>query len=109
MQSFHPPTHRAVTRKTDLARVETRVRQLRRNGNLHLHLDLIAGLPREDFRQFARSFDRAFALRPHQLQLGFLKLLPGTRLRRRPGPTAMSTTRRRPMRSAPARGCPPES
>lgn len=85
VQSFHPPTHRAVTRKTDLARVETRVRQLRQNGNLHLHLDLIAGLPREDFRQFARSFDRAFALRPHQLQLGFLKLLPGTRLRREAG------------------------
>jgi hypothetical protein len=52
-------------------------------GNIHLHLDLIAGLPYEDFASFGRSFDQAFALRPHMLQLGFLKLLHGCGLRRR--------------------------
>ena len=47
-----------------------------------MHIDLIAGLPCEDWAEFGRSFDQAYALRPHMLQLGFLKLLPGSRLRR---------------------------
>ncbi len=81
LQSFREDTLAAVARKTDLAKVEENFRRLLSFGNMHLHLDLIAGLPGEDNESFGRSFDRAFALRPHMLQLGFLKLLRGSRLR----------------------------
>jgi hypothetical protein len=47
---------------------------------MHLHLDLIAGLPYEDLASFGRSFNAVYALQPHMLQLGFLKVLPGTRM-----------------------------
>ena len=47
---------------------------------MHQHLDLIAGLPQEDLESFSRSFDRVYALRPDQLQLGFLKVLKGSRM-----------------------------
>ena len=47
-------------------------------GNIHQHLDLIAGLPNEDYKSFGKSFDAVFALRPEQLQLGFLKVLKGS-------------------------------
>ncbi|MFR4008499.1 MAG: chorismate mutase [Christensenellales bacterium] len=50
--------------------------------NVHLHIDLIAGLPYEEYKTFGRSFNRAFALRPHMLQLGFLKMLHGSKVRR---------------------------
>lgn len=56
------------------------VRALSAAGRLHLHLDLIAGLPGEDFARFAKSYDEVFSLRPEQLQLGFLKLLRGSSL-----------------------------
>lgn len=49
---------------------------------MHIHLDLIAGLPYEDYARFTQSFDDVFALRPDMLQLGFLKLLKGTKIRR---------------------------
>lgn len=81
IQSFYPQTLAAVNRVTDVARLEHNLSHLLAGGNLHLHIDLIAGLPQEDLAEFARSFDRAFALRPHALQLGFLKLLHGSRLR----------------------------
>ena len=81
LQSFREETLAAVSRRTDLVRVEENFRRLASFGNMHLHLDLIAGLPGEDLASFADSFDRAFALRPHMLQLGFLKLLRGSRLR----------------------------
>ena len=55
---------------------------LKRAGNIHLHLDLIAGLPLENFSRFAQSFNEVYALSPDQLQLGFLKLLPGSALER---------------------------
>lgn len=57
------------------------LRALLAPGNLHVHIDLIAGLPHEDLLTFTHSFDQAFSLRPHMLQLGFLKLLHGSRLR----------------------------
>lgn len=50
-------------------------------GNIHLHLDLIAGLPYEGYKSFAASFNDVYRMRPHMLQLGFLKLLPGTPIR----------------------------
>lgn len=82
LQSFHTPTLEAVTRRTNLARLYGNLEKLLEPGNVHVHIDLIAGLPYEDLETFAVSFDKAFDLRPHMLQLGFLKLLHGSRLRR---------------------------
>lgn len=82
LQSFHEPTLRAVSRKTDLDKLCRNLKRLLRPGNIHVHIDLIAGLPYEDLETFAGSFNRAYGLRPHMLQLGFLKLLHGSRLRR---------------------------
>lgn len=81
LQSFHPETLDACDRHTDMALLTDRIERILRPQNVHLHIDLIAGLPEEDFEEFGRSFDRAFALHPHQLQLGFLKLIHGSRLR----------------------------
>lgn len=82
LQTMNEKTLDAVSRRTDLTRLCNNVRRLRAAGNVHLHLDLIAGLPFEDFASFRESFDAVYGLRPHQLQLGFLKLLKGTRIRR---------------------------
>jgi len=81
LQSFHAPTLDACNRRTDMARLVDRIRRILAPGNVHLHIDLIAGLPQEDFATFGQSFDLAFGLRPHQLQLGFLKLIHGSALR----------------------------
>ncbi len=81
LQSFHGPTLEAVNRKTDLDRLCRNLQKLLLPGNIHVHIDLIAGLPYEDLATFQNSFDKAYALRPHMLQLGFLKLLYGSRLR----------------------------
>ena len=81
LQSFHADTLAAVSRRTDMDKLCVHLRRLIAAGNLHVHIDLIAGLPRESLACFAESFDRAYALSPHMLQLGFLKLLHGTRLR----------------------------
>lgn len=82
LQSFCEKTLEAVDRKTDLAVLTENLRQCIRPQNVHVHIDLIAGLPYEDYQTFASSFNQAFALRPHMLQLGFLKLLHGSKLRR---------------------------
>lgn len=82
VQSTHLETLKAINRKTDLRRVFEHVRAIRERGNIHLHLDLIAGLPFEDYRTFRRSFDEVYSMKPHQLQLGFLKLLKGSSIRR---------------------------
>lgn len=84
LQSFSSQTLAAVRRRTDLKVVVRRVQQVLARGNVHLHLDLIAGLPYEDLQTFTEGFHRAFALRPHMLQLGFLKLLPGAAMREEP-------------------------
>lgn len=81
LQSFHAPTLEAVRRKTDLHKLACNIKALLRTGNIHLHIDLIAGLPFEDIERFAHSFNQAYALEPHTLQLGFLKLLHGAALR----------------------------
>ena len=80
VQSANPQTLRSVHRSTSLSAVERLMAALVPVQNINLHLDLIAGLPWEDLTSFRHSFDRVYAMRPHQLQLGFLKLLPGTRL-----------------------------
>lgn len=80
VQSTNPETIREIRRTMDLARLEENVRNVREGRNVHQHLDLIAGLPWEDLESFGRSFDRVYALRPDQLQLGFLKILKGSRM-----------------------------
>lgn len=81
VQSTYTETLCAIDRKTDFAKLKQNVKKLQRNRNMHLHLDLIAGLPHEGYERFTRSFDDVFALRPDMLQLGFLKLLRGTKIR----------------------------
>lgn len=91
VQSTHEPTLSAIERITDFKKLSANVRLLRAAGQIHLHLDLIAGLPYEDFETFQNSFNEVYALRPHALQLGFLKLLKGTKIRKSEGYLAMST------------------
>jgi hypothetical protein len=81
LQSFHEQTLNACQRKTDINRLCENIAFLMSGQNIHLHLDLIAGLPYEDFYTFGESVNRAISLRPHMLQLGFLKLLHGSKLR----------------------------
>lgn len=81
IQSFAPQTLAAVSRKTDIERLEDNLHRLIAPQNIHVHVDLIAGLPHEDLQSFDDSFNRAYALSPHALQLGFLKLLHGSSLR----------------------------
>lgn len=78
VQSTYPPTLEAVSRQTDLSRLTDVCRTLKEMGCIHLHLDLIAGLPFEDARRFSESFDQVYRMKPDQLQLGFLKVLPGS-------------------------------
>jgi len=81
LQSFHGATLDACDRHTDMDKLVNRIQRILQPGNIHLHIDLIAGLPEENFITFGRSFDQAFALHPHQLQLGFLKFIHGSKLR----------------------------
>lgn len=81
VQSTLPATLDAIGRQTSLERLEANVRRLRRQGNIRLHLDLIAGLPGEGYQQFLASIDRVAALAPHHLQIEPVKLLPGSPLR----------------------------
>ena len=81
LQSFHEPTLAAVCRKTDTAHLIDNIQKLISGGNIHVHIDLIAGLPQEDLATFAEGINRAVALHPHMLQLGFLKLLYGAPMR----------------------------
>ncbi|MDE7298267.1 MAG: DUF4080 domain-containing protein, partial [Lachnospiraceae bacterium] len=78
VQSTNPETIRAICRRMDLARVADAVARVRAVRNIHQHLDLIAGLPYEDYASFGRSFDAVYRMRPDQLQLGFLKVLKGS-------------------------------
>lgn len=80
VQSTYNRTMELVCRKTDFSTLSRNVSAVRSAGNIHQHLDLIAGLPGEDFDRFAQSYDEVFALHPEQLQLGFLKLLRGSSL-----------------------------
>jgi anaerobic magnesium-protoporphyrin IX monomethyl ester cyclase len=81
VQSTLPATLDAIGRKASLEQLEQSVRRLRAKGNIHLHLDLIAGLPGEGYRDFLASVERVAALAPHHLQIEPVKLLPGSPLR----------------------------
>jgi len=82
LQSFFMPALKAASRQTDPQKAEKNIRSLLEKGNIHIHVDLIAGLPYETLVDFIIGFGRAFALRAHTLQLGFLKLLHGSSLRK---------------------------
>ncbi|MGI6064954.1 MAG: DUF4080 domain-containing protein [Bacillota bacterium] len=81
IQSTNPLTLRTVERTMNFPRVRSAVSKIVEAGNMHLHLDLIAGLPKEDLASFEKSFNDVFELQPHNLQLGFLKVLKGSGLR----------------------------
>lgn len=81
LQSFNPHTLSAVSRTNSTDKVCARVRDILSFDNIHTHIDLIAGLPHEDFASFRDSFNLAYDLGAHMLQLGFLKLLHGSKLR----------------------------
>lgn len=80
VQSVNPETLQAIQRTMNVERLERIVTAIRREQNIHLHLDLIAGLPYEGYTSFGESFDSVYAMRPEQLQLGFLKVLKGSPL-----------------------------
>ena len=78
VQSTNPETIRAIRRVMDFEKVAEIVTRIQSVGNIHQHLDLIAGLPYEDIVSFEHSFDDVYHLKPEQLQLGFLKVLKGS-------------------------------
>lgn len=78
VQSTNQDTLEEINRPTKLERIKAAVEVLKHNRNIHLHLDLIAGLPKEDESSFARSFNEVYGMKPDQLQLGFLKVLKGS-------------------------------
>lgn len=84
MQSFCEKTLEAVKRKTNTAVLKRNILKLIQMGNMHIHIDLIGGLPYEDMDLFENSFNTAYALGAQMLQLGFLKLLHGSAMRSEP-------------------------
>ena len=81
VQSTNPQTIRAIHRTMDFEKLTEIVNQIHSFRNIHQHLDLIAGLPYEDYDSFHRSFNDVYALHPQQLQLGFLKVLKGSHMK----------------------------
>lgn len=78
VQSTNPQTIREIRRAMDWEKLKKIVASIQEGQNIHIHLDLIAGLPYEDLESFRRSFNDVYACRPEQLQLGFLKVLKGS-------------------------------
>ncbi len=81
LQSFNEKTLAAIHRKTNCSILQKNIRSLIKKRNIHIHIDLIAGLPKEDYSSFSKSFNTAFSLGSDMLQLGFLKLLHGADMR----------------------------
>ena len=80
VQSTNPQTIKAIRRTMDFEKLKGIVEQIHSFGNIHQHLDLIAGLPYEGYGSFHKSFCDVYALRPEQFQLGFLKVLKGSHM-----------------------------
>ena len=80
VQSTNPDTIKAIHRTMDFEKLKGIVDRIHSFGNIHQHLDLIAGLPYEDYDSFRNSFNDVYALKPQQLQLGFLKVLKGSHM-----------------------------
>lgn len=85
VQSTNPQTLEAIHRVMDVEKLAQIVEKVSAARNVHLHLDLIAGLPFEDYESFGKSFNRVYAMKPEQLQLGFLKVLKGSEMCERAG------------------------
>ncbi|MDP4169230.1 MAG: B12-binding domain-containing radical SAM protein [Bacillota bacterium] len=83
VQSTNDYTNELVMRKQNFTKLTRTVTMVKDGGKIDQHLDLIAGLPEEDYQSFKQTFNDVFALRPEELQLGFLKMLRGTGLRLR--------------------------
>lgn len=92
LQSFNDITLDAVNRKTNIDKLIENIKKLIKPQNIHVHIDLIAGLPFEDYESFKNSFNKAYLLKPHMLQLGFLKFLHGSDLRFDPKDSVYSET-----------------
>jgi len=82
IQSLNPQTLLAINRQGDSEKAFSNLRRLIKNDNIRIHLDLIAGLPYEDKHSFINGFNRVYSLSPHILQLGFLKVLGGTDIKK---------------------------
>lgn len=82
VQSTNDATNALIQRRQNFAKLTRTVTKVKESGKIDQHLDLIAGLPGEDYDSFRKTFNDVFALRPEELQLGFLKMLRGTGMRR---------------------------
>ena len=80
MQSFYEPSLAKINRKTNTTILQQNIKRLLKPNNMHIHIDLIAGLPLETYELFKNSFNIGYNLKSHMLQLGFLKILHGTPL-----------------------------
>lgn len=78
VQSTNEDTLEAINRKTNIEKISAKTSAIKKNENIHQHLDLIAGLPYEDYKSFKKSFNDVYSMAPDQLQLGFLKVLHGS-------------------------------
>lgn len=81
VQTANAHTLAEINRKSDLKLLEKNVQSINKMGNIHQHLDLIAGLPMEDLNSFKESFNYVYSMAPNQLQLGFLKVLSGSQMK----------------------------
>ena len=96
VQSTNPQTLEAIHRVMDVEKLKRVVARINAGKNVHQHLDLIAGLPYEDYESFGRSFNRVYAMEPEQLQLGFLKVLKGSEMCERAGEYGINYTDKAP-------------
>ena len=85
VQTVNDRTLGEICRPADTEKIRRAALRLRAPGNIHIHLDLIAGLPCEDYDSFVHSFNEVYSMQPHELQLGFLKVLKGTRMEEKAG------------------------
>ncbi|WP_342757453.1 B12-binding domain-containing radical SAM protein [Kineothrix sedimenti] len=92
VQSTNPATLKEINRFMDMEKLKYIVKRIHNTNNIHVHLDLIAGLPYEDYRSFGKSFDEVYAMRPQQLQLGFLKVLKGSPMYEKAGSYGINYT-----------------
>lgn len=84
MQSFNEDTLKKINRKTNTEKLIKNIKRLLEADNMHIHIDLIAGLTGESLNEFKNSFNIAYSLKAHMLQMGFLKLLYGADMREKP-------------------------
>lgn len=80
VQTTNQTTLHEIDRHNDMEKIKNHVAMIQRGENIHVHLDLIAGLPYEDYASFRKSFNEVYSMRPSCLQLGFLKVLKGTKM-----------------------------